>query len=101
MMMTSHAHGNSGQGLPDDKPDPLAPRNGEKRDYRVCDSMAMSLSRDIKGAPKFRPYWPKDVKDRVIREMTAYLNQNKDKIVSLISWPNNWKDHPDDFPPAK
>lgn len=98
MMMTSHAHGNSGQGLNDDKPDPLAPPNGEKRDYRVCDNMAMTLARDIKGAPKFRPYWPKDVKDRVIREMAAYLNQNKDKIASLISWPNNWKDHPDNFP---
>ena len=64
----------SGGGNPDVLTDPLRPKPGERRPYRVKDNVA-GLFRRLQGAPKFQPYWPDADKDRAIAELAATIRK--------------------------
>ena len=98
-IILSSSSGIRNQGSPALATDPLAPKPGDHREYRVCDSLAEALSR-LTGAPKFEVYWPDTAKDTAIRKLLDLLTKNRLNLGSLVPWPNNWKDHPD-FPALK
>lgn len=53
--------------------DPLVPKDGEKRELRQCDRMAMIL-RDLKVLPTVQPYWPTVKKDQGIAQIISRLS---------------------------
>ncbi len=98
-IILSSSSGIRNQGSPALATDPLAPKPGDHREYRVCDSLAEALIR-LSGAPKFEAYWPETAKDTAIWKLLNFLTINRSNLGSLVPWPNNWKDHPD-FPALK
>ncbi len=95
---TSHPHGSWGRSLDkDDLNDPRLPKPNAKLKYRLCDSMAERLQR-LKGAPKFEAYWPEKDRDKAVAQLIAFLEKNKDRMMDVLPWPDNWKEQPDNFP---
>jgi len=56
------------------KRDPLAPKPGARLDYRVCDEVALVLSR-LPGTPKCELYWPEAERDRAIAACAEFLRR--------------------------
>ena len=81
----------SGQFFPEQvDTDSLAPKEMEKRDLRVCDSWAESMSR-FRGAPAFKSYWPNADKDKALKAMLAYFDQNQNRLSQLAPEPWRWE----------
>lgn len=53
--------------------DLLAPSERQSSDIRMCDIVAFYLS-SIDGTPVFELYWPNENKDRVIGELSAFID---------------------------
>ena len=71
--------------------DPLGPKPGDYRGYRVCDSIASYLSA-LRGAPEIEPYWPDQAKDASIGRLVSYLAKNANHLSGLVPSPENWKE---------
>lgn len=63
--------------------DPLRPPFGSARPARVCDMFATTLAR-LRGAPRYRPYWPEREKDVAIDRLRAFLSHHAGRIEALL-----------------
>jgi hypothetical protein len=78
-MLNLSLDGNWGEGRSYFRRDPLAPRPGQKRVFRVCDLIAWHLSQ-IDGAPEYEPYWPVVRRDAAVAAIDGFLRRYGDRV---------------------
>ena len=69
--------------------DPLCPKPGDHRDYRVCDEVAEIFS-EIAGTSPIRAYWPEGSKNSAIRRAQAVLAAKSLPIGALLPTKYRW-----------
>jgi|GEM_PF-2248661 len=69
--------------------DPLCPKPGDHREYRVCDEVAEILS-ELPGASSFRAYWPDSSKNAAIRRAQAIFATQRNVMGALLPTKYRW-----------